>query len=93
MFLRDLYFYPDFFGHVGKRLDKKPKVNLKIYNVAIWLTNNYHTHIAQYLRSKGYQTMKFGQLMEYNMRKLFLENHTQNVAEKLVPDSFLKSQN
>ena len=34
--------------------------------------------------------MKFGQLIEYNMRNIFLENHTQNVVEKLVPDSFLK---
>ena len=27
--------------------------------------------------------MKFGQLLEYNMRSIFL-NHTQNVAEKLI---------
>ena len=37
--------------------------------------------------------MKFGQLIEYNMRKIFLKNHTQNVVDKLFPDSFLKSQN
>ena len=37
--------------------------------------------------------MKFGQLKEYNMRNIFLKNHTQNVVEKLFPDSFLKSQN
>ena len=24
---------PDLFGHVKERVDKKPKVNLKIYNV------------------------------------------------------------
>ena len=35
--------------------------------------------------------MKFGQLIEYNMRNIFLENHTQNVVEKLVPDPFLKN--
>ena len=35
--------------------------------------------------------MKFGQLIECNMRKkIFLKNHTQNV-EKLVPDPFLKN--
>ena len=37
--------------------------------------------------------MKFGQLMAYNMRKPFLENHTQNVLEKLFLDPFPKSQN
>ena len=35
--------------------------------------------------------MKFGQLIEYNMRNVFLENHTQNAVEKLVLDPFLKS--
>ena len=34
--------------------------------------------------------MKFGQLIEYNMRRIFLENHTQNAVEKLVQDPFLK---
>ena len=44
-------------------------------------------------RSKGNQTMKFGQLIEYDMRTIFLENHSQNVVEKLFPDPFLKNQN
>ena len=29
--------------------------------------------------------MKFGQSIDYNMKNIFLKNHTQNVAEKLVP--------
>ena len=34
------------------------------------------------LRSKGNQAMKFGQLVEYNMREFFfLKNHIQNVVE------------
>ena len=38
--------------------------------------------------------MKFGQLIEYNMRNpLLLKNHTQNALEKLFPDSHLKDQN
>ena len=41
-------------------------------------------------RSKGNQTMKFGQLLEYNMTFL-LKNHIQNVVEKLFPDPFLKT--
>ena len=32
-------------------------------------------------RSKGNQTMKFGQLVEYQMRNIFSKNHTQNVVE------------
>ena len=38
-------------------------------------------------RSKGNQTMKFGQLIEYNII-FFLKNHTQNLVKKLVPDPF-----
>ena len=37
------------FGHVGKRLDEKVKVNLRIHYVTTWFTNNSNTHIAQYL--------------------------------------------
>ena len=42
-------------------------------------------------RSKGNQKMKFGLLIEYNMKNIFVKNHTQNVLEKLFPD--LKIQN
>ena len=39
------------FGHVSKRLDKKDKVNFKIYDVTTaWLTNNRNAHIAQYFK-------------------------------------------
>ena len=44
-------------------------------------------------KSKNNQTMKSGQLIEYNMRNFFLKNHTQNVVENLVPNPFLKNQN
>ena len=37
--------------------------------------------------------MKFGQLEEYDMKNIFLEKYAKNVAEKLVPDPFLKNQN
>ena len=32
--------------------------------------------------------MKFAQLIEYNITNVFLENHTQNVMERLFPDPF-----
>ena len=37
------------FGHVGKRLDLKDKVNFEIHDVTAWFTNNCNTHFAQYL--------------------------------------------
>ena len=43
-------------------------------------------------KSKGNQTMKVCQLIEYRMRKNFLER-SQNIVEKLFPDPFLKKQN
>ena len=48
--------------------------------------------MANISRSKGKQTMKFGQLIEYNMRNIFpiLKNLTQNVVKKLVTDPFKK---
>ena len=42
--------------------------------------------------SKGKQTMKFGQLVEYNMRNIFLQKSYKNMVERLVPDSFRKNQ-
>ena len=43
-------------------------------------------------RGKGYQTMKLGQLTEYNMWKTFLDKSYKNVVEKPFPNRFLKNQ-
>ena len=45
------------FTHVRKRLDKKAKVNFKIYDVTKWTTNS--------------QSMNFSQLMDQNIRNIF----------------------
>ena len=38
------------FCHVKRRrFDQKDNFKFKIYEVTIWLTKNYNTHIAQYL--------------------------------------------
>ena len=37
--------------------------------------------------------MIFGQLIECNMRNIFLKNHTQNAMKILFPDLSLKNQN
>ena len=38
------------FAYVEKRLDKKVKVNSKLYDITDRTTNNYNTHIPQYLK-------------------------------------------
>ena len=72
-FLRYLNICTDFFGHVGELLDKKAKIIFKTYDVKTWKTNNYNTHIAHYLKEYRYQIMKFGHLLEYNVRNIFLK--------------------
>ena len=37
--------------------------------------------------------MKFGQLLEHNIRNIFVKNYTQNAIEILFPVPFLKKQN
>ena len=37
--------------------------------------------------------MKLGNVIEYNTRNIFFKDHTQNVAEKIFPEHFLKIQN
>ena len=49
-FLRYLGFCLDFCGHVEKRLDKKAKVNFRIYDIRDCITNIYIKYIAQYLK-------------------------------------------
>ena len=63
--LKFLYWH---FGHLAKRLNKKEKVNFKFYDVTAW-----YTHILNISRSKGNLTMKCGQVIEFNMRNIFLE--------------------
>ena len=39
-------------------------------------------------QNKGNQTMKLGQLIEYNKRNFFSKNYAKNEARRLVPDLF-----
>ena len=41
------------------------------------------------LQSKGNQTMKFGQLIQYNKRNIFFKNFAENEAGRLVPGLLL----
>ena len=44
-------------------------------------------------RSKGYQTMKFGLLIGYNMRNIFLEKSYTKCGGEAIPRPFSKNQN
>ena len=51
LFVLEIFtFMSRLFGYVEKRLDKM--VNFKIYDVTDWTTNNWNTHIAQYLKKQ-----------------------------------------
>ena len=41
-------------------------------------------------RSKGNQAMKFGQLIEYNMRNIFLEKSYTKYGREFIPRPFSK---
>ena len=57
-------------GYVEKQLDKKAKVNFRIYDVQQIITIYILLNI---LRSKDNKAMKFGQIIEYNLRNIFLQ--------------------
>ena len=66
--LKIFKFLSKLFGHVLKQLDLKDKVNFRFYDVAVAI------HILPNMSgSKGSQTRKFDQLIECNMRNIFLE--------------------
>ena len=73
------------------------RVNFKIYDVTNWETTNCDTHMTainimpNISRSKGYQTMKVGQLIECNMKSIFLEKSYTISSGKTSPRSFSKN--
>ena len=76
------------FDHAQRQLDYKHQVNLTIYYIATWETNNYNTHIPNNPRSKGNQTMKFCQLKEYTMRSILLEKSFKKSGGETIPRPF-----
>ena len=59
--MRYLNFGPDFFGHEGKRLDKKAKVTFKTQTLSPGEQMITIHILPNILRIKGNQTMRFGQ--------------------------------
>ena len=74
------------FGYVEKRPDEKAMANQKTYDVTDWTANNYNTHIDQYLKKQ----IKFGQLIDYNMRNVFLEKSRIKCGGEASPTPFFK---
>ena len=72
-----------FFGFAEKQFDKKAKVNFKIYDIISIGQQIITIHtLCNISRSKDNPTMKFVQLIEYNMRK--------NVHKKLYAECGLR---
>ena len=89
MFLRYLNFCDDLLGHIGKGVIKKLTLILKIMTSPTGkqiITINILTNIS---RNKVNQRMKFGQLIECNVRNISLyKNHTKNKSRRIVPNLF-----
>ena len=74
-----------FLGHYKNGLIKKISLISKLLTSQPGLQTIAIHILPNISRSKGNQTIKFGQLIEYNMRNIF--------HEKLFPDRFLKYPN
>ena len=56
-----------------KRRDWKAKVNFKVYDVINWEMNIIIHALPNISRRKGNNTMKFGHVIEYKIRNIFLQ--------------------
>ena len=54
---------------MGKRLDKKERLNFKIYGGKVWETNNYNTHIVQYLTRTIFLEISYTKALACNLTK------------------------
>ena len=83
-------FLPWPFGHIEKWLSRKIRLISKFMTsqtgkqtIAIHILSNIS-------RSKSNRTMKFGQLIECNMRNIFLKNSFTKCVEETIPKPFPK---
>ena len=76
------------FGHVEKQL-LKDKVNFKIYGISNWLAITIHI-LPNISWSKNNQTMKLGQLIEYNQGNIFLQKSCKKWGRETVGYKILK---
>ena len=88
--LKILKFLSSPFGHVEKTAQQKDKVNFKIHDEKLnkkldkkQLQCTY-CPISQEVKATN-QAMKFGQLIEYNMRNIFVEKSYTKRAGETIP--------
>ena len=79
------------FGYVEKRFDKKANANFKIYDVTV-IPTKIIIHIYFLITHEIKTTRQRNFVNEWNItwQIFFLKNYTQNVMEKLVPDTLTK---
>ena len=87
MFLRYLYFCPDCLVMKENGLI----IKLKSYDVTDWTTKIAIHILLNISRSKGNQRMKFGQLLEYSKRNIFLEKSYTKCDGEDNPRPFYKN--
>ena len=85
--LKIFKFFSWLFGRVAKRLHFK--VNFKIFDATAWLTIVIHI-LPSISRSKDHQTVKFGQLIDYNMRNIFLEKSYTKCGGETSPRTYFE---
>ena len=90
LFSRYLNFCRDFLVMQKKRLIRKIRLSLKFMTSQLGeQTITIHT-LPNISRSKDDKKMKFGQLIEYNMRKNFLEKSYTKYDVETIPRPFPK---
>ena len=65
-------------------------VNFKFYDITAWLTTIVIHILPIISRSKGNQTMNFGQLIEYNMNDIFLQKSYTECGRETSPRPFFE---
>ena len=87
--LKIFKFLYSLFDYVEKRLHQKDQVNFRIYDVGTWLTIAIHI-LINISRGKSNQAMKFGQLIENNLRNIFGEKSYTKCGGKAIHKPFSK---
>ena len=62
----------------------------QLYDVVIWETTGCNAHIVLFLGTKYNQTMKFSQLIQYDMKNGFLEKSYTKCGGETSPRPFSK---
>ena len=78
------------FGHVENDLIKKIRLIPKFIVSQLWKQTVAIHILANISRCKNNQTIKFGQLIEYNMRNIFLEKSYTKYTGETIPRPFSK---